>query len=62
MAKGYYRTDDKICLYCGFSETDEKGIKRKMPYKYGKGANMAFLYSKFAEKAKKSNKDIISNL
>lgn len=62
MARGYYRTDDRICLHCGFSETDENGTKRKMPYKYGKGANIAFLCRKCAEKEKNSNLNIVSNL
>lgn len=40
MARGYYRTSDKVCLFCGYRGEDNE---IKMPYKIGKGANKTYL-------------------
>lgn len=56
MARGYYRTSDRVCCYCGF-----RGEKNeiKMPYKIGKGANKVYLCeSCFNRTDKSKEKDI----
>lgn len=40
MARGHFRTSDRVCLYCGFSGRNNKII---MPYKIGKGPNKTYL-------------------
>lgn len=38
MARGYFRTSDKVCLYCGYTNDN-----KPMPHKVGKGANKTYL-------------------
>lgn len=61
MAKGNFRVDDCICLYCGETTTID-GKRLPMPYKYGKGANKTFLCARCAEQSKLAgNKDIVKH-
>lgn len=61
MARGYFRTDAKVCLFCGYTEYDENRNKVKMPYKYGKGANKVFLCAKCAEKTRQSGTEVFEH-
>lgn len=53
MARGHFRTDDKTCLHCGFYDGNS------MPYKYGRGANQAYLCKKCADKSRAGGTEIV---
>lgn len=64
MARGYFRTDDTICVFCGYTDTifDDDGnyIKReKMPYKIGKGVNKTYLCKRCFNNTKESKEEDI---
>ncbi|MGN0245908.1 MAG: hypothetical protein ACI4DK_08095 [Lachnospiraceae bacterium] len=48
MARGYFRVDDRICLFCGYDAM--KDNKMHLPYMFGKGANKVYLCKKCASK------------
>lgn len=48
MARGNFRTDDRVCVFCGFRYPN----RDKMPYKFGKGANKVYLCEKCTNKSK----------
>lgn len=50
MARGCFKTSDKICVYCGKQYIGEDGKLKPMPFKVGKGANQYFLCQKYGEK------------
>lgn len=56
MARGYFRTSDRICLHCGYRGKQNEIV---MPYKVGKGANKTYLCEKCFFKTKESkDKDV----
>lgn len=57
MARGFFRTDDTVCLFCGYTNTGDNGSRTKMPYKYGK----VFLCTKCGEKAISNRTDVVKN-
>lgn len=40
MARGNFRTNDRVCLFCGYRGNKNEIV---MPYKIGKGANKTYL-------------------
>lgn len=59
MARGYFRTGDSVCLYCGymkdnFNSNGQLISREKMPYKIGKGADKTYLCEKCFNKTKES--------
>lgn len=40
MARGNYRTSDKVCTYCGFNGNNNEII---MPHSTGKGSNKCYM-------------------
>lgn len=58
MAKGYFRVDDTICLYCGHTDIDESGCRKAMPYKTGSRNNPAFLCPTCAGRTKEGGGEV----
>lgn len=56
MARGNFRTSDRVCVYCGF-----RGEKNEivMPYKIGKGSNKVYLCEECFAKTPESKEDNI---
>lgn len=60
MARGYFRTSDKVCVCCGKTYTDpDSGKRLPMPYVSGKGANKFYLCQKCGEKDPDAKKHTI---
>lgn len=51
MARGYFRTDETICLYCGYTELDGNGSRKPMPYKTGSKNSPTFLCEECGKRA-----------
>lgn len=56
MAKGNYRTSDRVCTFCGYRGQQNEII---MPYKIGKGANKVYLCEECFLKTEESKENNI---
>lgn len=58
MARGNFRTSDRICLFCGFRGTNNEIV---MPYKFGEGANKTYLCEKCGKRAMDNGIKVVKN-